>query len=147
MICDRCLHPLGEGEHGLFLCPYEPRPVYCVVRDDSIPGGLTIEHGLCNEDGSPRTYYSHSEIALECQKRGLTKWSDIYTEDKTKDARVRMDWLQSSEAKRQKAERDEMRRAGVRPQSQDRPRAPRQSSPETRAQIYRIVRERLAAHR
>lgn len=147
MTCDRCFQPLDQGEHGLYKCPYEPRPVQYVVRDDSIPGGLTIEHGLCHEDGTPRTYYSHSEIALECQKRGLTKWTDVYTEDKTKDARVRMDWLQSSEAKRQKAERDEMRRAGVRPTPSPRERTPRQSSPETRERIRQIVRERLAAHR
>lgn len=80
------------------------------VRPDSIPGGLTIEHGLCNPDGTPRTYYSQSEITLECQKRGLTRWTDIHTEDKTKDARVRMDWYQSSEAKKAKAQRDEARK-------------------------------------
>lgn len=80
------------------------------VRPDDIPGGLLIEHGLCNEDGSPRRYYSHSEITRECQKRGLIRWTDLHTEDKTKDARVRADWYQSSEAKRAKQLRDEARR-------------------------------------
>jgi len=111
MTCDRCYRPLTEGEHGVYLCPLEPRQTQYTVRPDSIPGGLVIEHGLCNEDGSPRTYYSHSEITRECQKRGLMRWSDVYTEDKTKDARVRADWYQSSEAKRAKAQRDEARRA------------------------------------
>lgn len=114
MTCERCFRPLDHGEHGLYVCPYEPRPVQYVVRPDAIPGGLVIEHGLCNEDGTPRTYYSRSEMRLECQKRGLIPWSDIHTEDKTKDARVRADWLQSSEAKRAKALRDEARREKTR---------------------------------
>lgn len=110
MICERCFKALAEGEHGLFLCPLEPRPYGLAVRPDTIVGGLVIEHGLCNEDGSPRTYYSHSEIALECQKRGLMRWTDIHAEDKTKDALVRADWYQSSEAKLAKARRDEARK-------------------------------------
>ena len=41
------------------------------VIGDDIPGGLAIEHGLCNADGTPRTYYSKSEIAREAKRRGL----------------------------------------------------------------------------
>ena len=108
-LCDRCYKPLDEGEHGVWLCPHESRRTAPTVRPDSIPGGRVIEHGLCNEDGSPRTYYSESEITRECEKRGLMRWSDMHTEDKTKDARVRADWLQSGEAKRAKAQRDEAR--------------------------------------
>jgi hypothetical protein len=84
------------------------------IRGDEIPGGLVIEHGLCHEDGTPRTYHSWSEINRECKRRGMVRWTDVYTEDKTKDARVRADWLQSSEATRAKALRDEARREGVR---------------------------------
>ena len=147
MLCDRCYQPLSEGEHGLFLCPLESRTVAPAVIQDSIEGGLDIHHGLCNEDGTPRTYYSQSEIDLECQKRGLVRWTDCHTEDKTKDARVRMDWLQSSEAKKQKAERDEMRRAGVwRPGSDWKRIAPKRGSEASRAQIRQAVIERLRAH-
>ena len=114
MTCDRCYQPLDQGAHGLLLCPLEPRQTQYVVRPDSIPGGLVIEHGLCHEDGSPRTYYSQSEITRECQKRGLVRWTDVYEARKTKDADVRADWLRGSEAKRAKALRDDARRAGVR---------------------------------
>ncbi len=146
MICERCYQPEDVGEHGLGLCPLEPRRHAApVVRPDDIPGGLTIEHGLCNEDGTPRTYYSQSEITAECKRRGLVRWTDCWTEDKTKDARVRMDWLQSSEAKRQKAERDERRAAGERVNTWQRI-APKQNSPETRARITQMVRERLARY-
>ena len=42
------------------------------VIGDDIPGGIWMEHGVCNEDGTPRKYYSKSEIAKEAKRRGLT---------------------------------------------------------------------------
>lgn len=108
MICDRCFRPVAIGEHGLYLCPLEPRRA-AVVRPDSIPGGVEIAHGLCNADGTPRRYDSHSEINLECAKRGFVKWTDVYTEDRTKDARVHDDWLKSGEAQRARRDRDAVR--------------------------------------
>jgi len=42
------------------------------VIGDDIPGGIEIRHGICNEDGSPRRYYSKSEMAKEAKRRGLT---------------------------------------------------------------------------
>jgi hypothetical protein len=44
------------------------------VITDEIPGGVQIRHGLCNEDGTPRTYYSHSEIAAEAKRRGMMNY-------------------------------------------------------------------------
>lgn len=41
------------------------------VIGDDIPGGIWIRHGLCNEDGSPRKYYSHSEMRAEAKRRDL----------------------------------------------------------------------------
>jgi hypothetical protein len=41
------------------------------VIQDSIEGGIWIRHGLCNPDGSPRRYYSHTEIRKEAERRGL----------------------------------------------------------------------------
>lgn len=58
-ICGEPTSTLWQGKFG-------------AVIDDSIPGGLVIRHGLCNEDGSPRTYYSKTEIRAEEQKRGYT---------------------------------------------------------------------------
>jgi hypothetical protein len=43
------------------------------VHQDSIEGGILIEHGPVNPDGSPRRYYSKSEIRRECVRRGLTQ--------------------------------------------------------------------------
>ena len=42
------------------------------VLSDSIPGGVEIRHGICNEDGTPRRYYSRSEMEKEAKRRGLT---------------------------------------------------------------------------
>lgn len=142
MVCDRCYEPTAEGEHGVGLCPLEPRRTYVVMRQDSIEGGLTIEHGLCNPDGTPRTYYSRSEMAQEAKRRGLMPWSEVYSEDKTKDARVRMDWYRSGEAQRQKQDRDEQRRAGVYRPGWTRT-APKQNSEAVRAQVRKLVAERM----
>jgi hypothetical protein len=111
MRCNRCFKSKDVGEHGHNLCPYEPRRFAPVVRPDSIPGGLVIEHGLCNADGSPRRFDSHSEIRQACAVKGLVPWGHVYEESRTKDARVRADWMQSGEAQRAKADRDEQRRA------------------------------------
>ena len=46
------------------------------VIADSIPGGIMIEHGLCNADGSPRRYDSHSEIRAECKRRNIVPMVD-----------------------------------------------------------------------
>lgn len=41
------------------------------VVGDAIPGGIEIRHGICNEDGTPRVYYSKSEMRKEAERRGL----------------------------------------------------------------------------
>lgn len=42
------------------------------ILPDDIPGGVWIFNGLCNPDGSPRKYYSRSEIHRAEQEKGLT---------------------------------------------------------------------------
>lgn len=42
------------------------------VIGDDIPGGIEIKNALCNADGTPRRYYSKSEIAREAAARGYT---------------------------------------------------------------------------
>jgi hypothetical protein len=68
--CERCFSDINTGQHGVYLCPLEPRRASAVIGDD-IPGGVLIEHGLVNADGSPRRYYSKSEMAAEAKRRGL----------------------------------------------------------------------------
>jgi hypothetical protein len=53
------------------------------IISDEIPGGIWIRHGLCTEDGSPRKYYSKSEIATEAAKRGLVNRVEHTTDPRT----------------------------------------------------------------
>lgn len=67
MTCERCGHALQVGEFPF--CPHGFGSG--VVVADDIPGGVEIRHGLCNSDGTPRRYYSKSEIAREAKARGF----------------------------------------------------------------------------
>ena len=71
--CERCYQDITDAtEHGLNVCPLEPRRggTATVIGDD-IPGGYEVKHGLCNEDGTPRKYYTKSAMAQEAKRRGL----------------------------------------------------------------------------
>lgn len=41
------------------------------VIGDEIPGGIMIEHGICNPDGSPKRYDTKSSIHEAAKKAGL----------------------------------------------------------------------------
>jgi hypothetical protein len=73
MTCDRCGHDIGIGDYPFCKGNVSDHQGghYGVIPDD-IPGGLVIEHGLCHEDGTPRTYYSKTEINREAKRRGWT---------------------------------------------------------------------------
>ena len=65
--CDKCGQEITVGEFPF--CPHG-RGANSVTADD-IPGGVEIRHGICNEDGSPRRYYSKSEMAREAKRRNV----------------------------------------------------------------------------
>ena len=46
------------------------------VIGDEIPGGVEIRHAICHEDGTPRRFYSKSEIKRVAQQRGWTQDGD-----------------------------------------------------------------------
>lgn len=67
--CPACTHTLSHiTEHG-------PNQTVYIATDD-IPGGIEIRHGICNEDGSPRRFYSKTEIKREANRRGVTLHGD-----------------------------------------------------------------------
>lgn len=41
------------------------------AHGDDIPGGLWLEHGLCNADGSPKRWDSKKAIAKAAKAKGL----------------------------------------------------------------------------
>lgn len=85
------------------------RHAAATVQQDSIEGGVEIRHGLVHPDGSPRTFYSKTEMKAAQQATGWTPWSDVFESSRIRDAEVRLDWYQSSEAQRAKRDRDEAR--------------------------------------
>lgn len=70
--CPKCGQALTIGEWPF--CPHG-RAHFQVIGDD-IPGGVVIKHGICNPDGSPRTYYSYSSMRKEAKERGLFQGGD-----------------------------------------------------------------------
>jgi hypothetical protein len=68
---DRC--SCGGERERLFLKDGSgPR----AAHGDYIPGGMTFKHGICNEDGTPKTYYSKRDIRDACKKAGVVPLSD-----------------------------------------------------------------------
>lgn len=80
MTCERCYKSTEHGEHGLGLCPLEARRQSAAVRPDSIPGGVLMYNAICNADGSPRRYDSHSEINAACALKGVMPYHEVYQE-------------------------------------------------------------------
>lgn len=73
--CDRCGAELQIGDFPF--CNGDParhQPYGGGVTPDDIPGGMLIAHGLCHDDGTPRKFYSKSEIAREAKQRGWTNY-------------------------------------------------------------------------
>lgn len=66
------------------------------VTPDQIPGGIWIKHGLCNEDGSPRKYYSKSEMTEEAKRRGVTSIVEHVTEPGTDKNKYTIKWIGST---------------------------------------------------
>lgn len=73
MICEDCGHELHVGDFPF--CKGSPadhtNSRFGVIGDD-IPGGLDVKHGVCWPDGTPRRFYSKSEIRKAASDAGLT---------------------------------------------------------------------------
>jgi hypothetical protein len=46
------------------------------IVPDGIPGGKLIPHAICNPDGSPKRYYSNTEIKRALNKAGYSILGD-----------------------------------------------------------------------
>ena len=99
-------HTLTEirwGRDSLPICPecsqemqeFYPYSETLMIATDDIPGGIEIRHGVCNPDGSPRKFYSKSEIRKAANEAGLTisgetpKPNQRVTDQKYKEAESR----------------------------------------------------------
>jgi hypothetical protein len=43
---------------------------------DDIPGGIDIRHGICHPDGTPKRYYSKTEMRRAANEKGLVMGGD-----------------------------------------------------------------------
>ena len=84
-ICEESFKKLGWENDLPLDCPLCSAPTYLdypqqfdkapgLITDD-IPGGVEIRHGIMNDDGSPKRYYSKSDIKRACNEKGLV-WGD-----------------------------------------------------------------------
>lgn len=92
-----CLEPITAPE---VRCPecFEPtdrawlsKPA-AVIGDD-IPGGLVIRHGVCWPDGSPRKFYSKSEIARVAKELGVVNYVEHVTAPGTDKSKETTRWV------------------------------------------------------
>src|SRR5205823_5816136 len=80
MICEHCLNYVSKVviHKGELIC----WPCLNVVKGpvnsstgvitDEIPGGYSVAHAICNPDGTPRRFYSKSEIKRAAHEAGWT---------------------------------------------------------------------------
>lgn len=52
------------------------------MMGDNIPGGYEVKHGLCHPDGTPKKYYSHSEIQKAAKTKGWVNQPERGVADK-----------------------------------------------------------------
>lgn len=72
ILCGTCNKELVVGEWPF--CPHGMGNSN-VIGDD-IPGGVLIKHGVCNEDGTPKRYYTKSAIRQAAFEKGLFQGYD-----------------------------------------------------------------------
>lgn len=68
MICDRCFKPEDEGEHGVGLCPFEPRRAAPTMIGDELLGGPRMFENLGHE---PVYIQNRSSLKREMAARGV----------------------------------------------------------------------------
>ena len=73
MACEKCGHDIQIGDYPFCKGSVADHGVSHVgVAGDDIPGGLEVKHGICWPDGTPRRFYSKSEIRKTAADAGLT---------------------------------------------------------------------------
>jgi hypothetical protein len=59
--CGAATHDATDRPHGTLM-----------IATDDIPGGMLVPHAICNDDGTPKRYYSKSEIREAARQKGWT---------------------------------------------------------------------------
>jgi len=76
--CELCGTELHVGDypfcHGDPTAHVSTKRIY--IATDDIPGGMLVRHGICNPDGTPKRYYSKTEIKRAANEAGYTIHGD-----------------------------------------------------------------------
>jgi hypothetical protein len=85
MVCSACDHRFKslQWDYEPFACPSchafpapaiedTPTRAHGIVPDD-IPGGMLVPHAICHADGTPKRYYSRSEMDRAARARGWVR--------------------------------------------------------------------------
>lgn len=59
---------------------------------DDIPGGLLVPHAVCNADGTPKRYYTKSDIAKAAKAAGWTNRVEHVTPQGSDKAKYTSRW-------------------------------------------------------
>lgn len=68
--CVDCYSTDSDSSKVRLMRLYLPTNRGTVIGDD-IPGGVLIHNGLCNSDGTPRRFYSKTDIKRAAEAKGL----------------------------------------------------------------------------
>ena len=71
VICEKCGTELQIGQYPFCngdASKHQTTGAY--IASDDIPGGIEIRHGICNPDGTPKRYYSKTEIKRALNEKG-----------------------------------------------------------------------------
>lgn len=77
-ICNKCGHHLHIGDYPFCTGSAEDHAAVkrFAVHGDDIPGGLLVPHAICHDDGTPKRFYSKSEMAKEARAKGWVLMGD-----------------------------------------------------------------------
>lgn len=78
--CDKCNKEIVLGAWPF--CPHSTDGHYGITTDD-IPGGVLIRNGICEDDGSPKRYYTKSSIHAAAKAKGLINRVEHITSEGT----------------------------------------------------------------
>ncbi len=54
------------------------------VIGDDLPGGVIVRHGICEDDGTPKKYYTKSSMREAAKAKGLVNYV-VHTPEKGSD--------------------------------------------------------------
>ena len=87
MTCEKCGNTLEINDWPF--CPHGPSGTFNVIGDEC---DITIKHGICWDDGTPRRYRSKVEMKRVMKEKGLENKVEHLGENGTDKSRFTTRW-------------------------------------------------------